>query len=389
MKRILYVVNPRAPISQWDRLGDLALAQSLAREYKNRNPVDEVTIISGRPSINPEEHTKGVSTKMKDLKCHIDTEYVYEESKVFSQKKYYQYIRDWVTSFKPDVIHVHQAQVSVAPHIYKLSKETGVPVIWTLHNPPEGRSAYQYKSSFSDILSLPNCRIVCVSRSARDRFLSAFKYEDTGDVAKRLRYIYNGVQPTFASSFSPTSSRTPYEYEYIGIGRIDPPKSTEELLKFMASDPSKKCAYIGDTFATYPTDPDYVKRCYEILQRSPNITWFRSVPHEMINSYLYKSKYYVTFSRVETFSLTSCEAMMVGTPVICFDVAGTGDIVPEFAGIKIPVIPRARMSRYHQYINDHLEEEYNHLDIRRYAEENFSVRSMAQEYSDLYKEVLE
>lgn len=381
--KVMTVINPKAPPSQWDRLGDTALTQILVREIGERHGAKNNILITGHyPSAPLSEYI----SKYNPLQAIIAHDYEVWQDKNLSQKDYYRHIREKVREHKPDVIHIQQAQVAASSYISALATETQTPVIWTLHNPPEGRATFQYADSYREILSNPLCRIVCVSKSARDRLVRTLKLDH---IPENLLVVYNGiVVPEYEESVEKV-------YDFIGVGRIDPPKNTEMMIDFMMSHPDKKCLFIGSTFSTYNTPGDYVDRCVSKLEKAENIEWIKSVPHEEVYGYMAKSRYYVNLSRVETFSLTSCEAMSVGTPVICFNEAGPGEIVPDYAGIKIKPVLRMRTSKYLESLSRALSQDYPHYDnlynrklISEYVRSNFSSESMYNGYYKLYKELV-
>lgn len=380
--KIMTVINPKAPPSQWDRLGDTALSQILVSEIGKRHGVRNNILITGSYEETP---LSEYISKYDPLQARIVKEYRVYEGKNLSQRDYYRYLTEKVKELEPDIVHVQQAQVAASSYISKLATETQTPVIWTLHNPPEGRATFQYADSYKEILSNPLCRIVCVSNSARDRLVRTLKLDS---IPENLRVVYNGIE-------MPEPLSVDKEYDFIGVGRIDPPKNTEMIIDFMRAMSDKKCLFIGSTFSTYNTPGDYVDRCVSKIESAPNIEWIKSVPHDQIYEYMAKSRFYVNLSRVETFSLTSCEAMSVGTPVICFNEAGPGEIVPKFAGIKLEPTYRMRTSKYLEYLEGEVkflspmyDKLFDPVKIREYARTNFSSTSMYENYYKLYKELV-
>lgn len=386
--KVLYVINPKAEVSQWGRLGDTALTQYL---IKGINSKVDAYLACGHPvgtDLSTEYEVKKKELGLKD----IFYDFEYDPTKNLSQSHYWlDYIRVLQLNYKFDVIHVHQAQVAASTSIARFAvNNPDTKFIWTLHNPPEGRATFQYSDSYKEILSLPNCRIVCVSKSARDRLISSMKITENLD---RLLYIYNGVQ--INNDVQAISRR--HVYDLIGVGRIDPPKNTEYLLQFMEcmyKNHNMVSAYVGSTFSTYATDSEYVKNCMDIINRGESEGWLDYYPEQSHDGVLFlmrSSRYYVNLSRVETFSLTSCEAMSVGTPVVCFDEAGPGEIVKEDYGIKIKPVYRRKYSSYlydfRSAILTDLKSRYQEDVMSKYVQTNFSIEVMSDNYIKLYKEM--
>ena len=383
------VINPRADIKQWSRLGDTALTQMLLKGLVEFCPDISHVLVCGHPgdiemSLSEDDYRIKCYELFTTLRedCMIDYSFETNSSRL-SQKEYYAHIRKLCERYKPDVIHIQQAQVAASHYIDSLQRDVGVPVIWTLHNPPEGRSTFQYSEDYRSLFHNADCEVICVSNSARSRLMDTLKL----DVCpSNLNVIYNGV-------LDHEDSLADRDIDFIAVGRIDPPKSTDMILDFMARHPDKRSVFIGSTFSTYDTSPDYTKLCYEKIDRGVHagyLTHYESMGHEMVMYLMRRSKYYVNLSRVETFSLTSCEAMMMGTPVICFDEAGPGEIVPAEFGLKIKPVYRRRTSAYLQDLDKMLEYDdyksrYNHSMISTYAKTTYSVKRMARSYADLYE----
>lgn len=387
--KVLYVINPKAEVDQWGRLGDTALTQYLIKGMSDK--VDAY-LVCGHPigeDLSEKYEAKKAELGLKDIFYGFE----YDPRKNLSQINYwFNYIRVLQMEHHFDVIHVHQAQVAASTSIAHFAlNNPDTQFIWTLHNPPEGRATFQYSDSYKKILSLPNCKIVCVSNSARERLIQSMNITEN---LNRLDFIYNGIP------IDRNVLEMPYRnmYDFIGVGRIDPPKNTEYLLQFMEymyKNHDMRSAYIGSTFSTYTTDSDYVLRCNEIINRGVKEGWLSYYPeqdHEGVLHLMRYSRYYVNLSRVETFSLTSCESMYVETPVICFNEAGPGEIVPDKYGIKIEPVFRRSYSKYMKdleeaILNDNYDR-YNY-DMSIYVQANFSTRAMSNNYYKLYKEMLE
>ena len=99
--RILTVVNPRAVLKQWNRLGDLAVSQLLTREIGKKLGRSNNIILTGHIEGTTEDEYQA---KEANLRAIIDRSFITPDvSKHLSQKEYYKHIRSKVGEYKPDV----------------------------------------------------------------------------------------------------------------------------------------------------------------------------------------------------------------------------------------------------------------------------------------------
>ena len=96
---------------------------------------------------------------------------------------------------------------------------------------------------------------------------------------------------------------------------------------------------------------------------------------------------FVTFSKEETFGKVSAEALACGTPVVCFDSTASPEIVGTDCGKVVPVGDYTATKTAIEEILRKDKDAYSKACIKR-ARENFCFETNAQQYLDLFEELI-
>lgn len=96
---------------------------------------------------------------------------------------------------------------------------------------------------------------------------------------------------------------------------------------------------------------------------------------------------FVTFSKEETFGKVSAEALACGTPVVCFDSTASPEIAGNDCGKVVPVGDYNTAKSAIETILSKGKDDYSEVCIKR-ACENFCFETNAQQYLDLFNELL-
>jgi L-malate glycosyltransferase len=115
--------------------------------------------------------------------------------------------------------------------------------------------------------------------------------------------------------------------------------------------------------------------------------FYGGIEHEMIGDFFYGIDLFVLPSRYETFGVVLVEAMACGIPVISTRCGGPEDIVTESTGILIEKNNPAELTSALEFMSANLKS-FEKEAIRKYAEENFGIRSFVRHISQLYNEIL-
>lgn len=100
---------------------------------------------------------------------------------------------------------------------------------------------------------------------------------------------------------------------------------------------------------------------------------------------------FVAPSIQEGFGKTLIEAMACGTPVVCFDATGPKDVVThKVDGYKARPYEAADLASGIEWVLNQTEKERQSIELkaRMKAEQRFDVRKIAEEYRELYGEIL-
>jgi glycosyltransferase involved in cell wall biosynthesis len=229
-------------------------------------------------------------------------------------KKTIEYACNIYKSGNYDIMHINIQQMSVLDSIVNLIPEY-VNVVYTQHTSTIlGRFSLGYRNSANYLsTNRKNCRIVMVSKYMRDKVWTEYTgIKDINDM-KNVRVIYSGVEDLKFDDYY--SGRTD---TYLSVGRIDPNKRMKELAEF-CNEYGIKVKIVGN-FAMGTVKPsDDVIKYYEefkdVCKNSKYVEWIKYLPHDEVISEMRKSKGYFCFSRQESGSLTTIEALSTGTPV--------------------------------------------------------------------------
>ncbi len=145
----------------------------------------------------------------------------------------------------------------------------------------------------------------------------------------RVRVVYCGVNPRFRPPQQPLSANPNRTRNILYVGRCDPYKNIDTLLKAFAAACQRTELKLRLTLAGSP-DPRYPEpqQLADRLGIRDAVTWTGYVSDEMLVRLYQESDLLVHPSRYEGFGLQVAEAMACGTPVICSN-AGS---IPEVAG---------------------------------------------------------
>lgn len=380
--KILHVINPLADWKEWERLGDTNMA---LRVTKNLPSEFENYLLCDTSRISAEEEIY--------IKERYNIQHLVDVSHCLGSRTYQMKVMKYVGEIAPeyDLVQFQQAQSASARWIYEVMKDGETPAVLTLHTPPEVRTIQHiYQQDFINMAGHPNMRLVAVSHSAKERFFTALGGGNLGSL-DGLIAIRNGAETDKVDvDLKPIEDRT---YDFITVGRLDPSKEILLNLKFARhASPEGRILYIGDTWkSTYKNkgDDEYAIEVRKFIEEN-DIEHIPAVPNEEVYKYMADSKVYVHLAEIETFSLTSCEAMLSGTPVIGIDKAGVGEITKwGVTGYAIPRVSREYWKKKFGRLAEaaELAKQLDPATIRQYAVDTYDVKHTIQGYIDLYKQL--
>ena len=118
-----------------------------------------------------------------------------------------------------------------------------------------------------------------------------------------------------------------------------------------------------------------------------SITFFGEKKWEEIAEMMQKSHCLLMFSNYENLPCVIVEAMASGMAIISTDVGGISEHVDDSRGMLIPTGDEFALDlALNQFVLK--QSEYNQENLRKYAEDHFSIRSIALDFDSIYKRVL-
>jgi D-inositol-3-phosphate glycosyltransferase len=180
------------------------------------------------------------------------------------------------------------------------------------------------------------------------------------------------------------------------VGRFDPRKGIETLVRAFAKLPSKsevlKLVIVG---GSEPGQADGIERqrieaIVAALNLTESVVFVGQVGHDLLPSYYTAADVCVIPSHYEPFGLVAIEAMACGTPVVASAVGGLNfTVLPEETGL---LVPPHDVNAFAASIDRILSDELWAQKLRKRATErvqqNFSWSSVAVQLSDLYRRLL-
>ncbi|MGR3812139.1 glycosyltransferase family 4 protein [Jiulongibacter sp. NS-SX5] len=261
----------------------------------------------------------------------------------------YKKVLEKITSFKPDVIHIHNLFYSASPSILYAAKELNVPVIMTVHNyrlvcnaatllrdgavcekcidktlPLYGIKNACFQESrlktaqLNLITGLHKVKGTWTSKISKYIFLTEFAQKKIASSSLKLDLKNCVVKPNFVADFgnSQIESRA---NSYLFVGRLSKEKGIDTLIESF-----KKLSHPIDIVGSGPLE--------EVLKNAssdyPNITFLGQRSKEEVIQLMKNCKALI-FPSIwyEGMPMTILEAYSCGTPVISSDIDNVNEIV--------------------------------------------------------------
>jgi glycosyltransferase involved in cell wall biosynthesis len=252
-----------------------------------------------------------------------------------------------------DLLHFdHPESAMQLARVYK-----SVPVVYTLHDP-----IHQQHREIYELFQTPNQHFISISDNQR---------RDAPDLPY-VRTIHHGID-TKAFAFNDK----PDDY-LLYYGRIVPEKGVREAIQ-VARETHHRLLIIGPT---YPDSMSYFDQ-YIKPQLDDQILYLGYIERDQMPKYIQKAKALLTpVQWEEPFGLTSIEAMACGTPVISFRRGAAPEIIADKkTGFIVDTTAEMIEAVYKL-------KKIKRIDCRAYVEENYSVRTMVNNYQEAFTEVI-
>ncbi len=277
---------------------------------------------------------------------------------------------------KPDLIHAHVG--FPAGYIaQKVSDIQGVPYIITEQMSPFPHENFIDRDGQLDVRLANAFRHSSKNIAISQTLADGMKKFDISN----LNIIPNLVNEDF---FVPLSSpKTNKIFTFFSLGRMEPQKGTDILLKAFAQSNINANLRIGG-------DGAYLQEYKQLaidLSIDQLITWLGELDKKTALIEYQKCDAFVLPSRHESMGVVFVEAMACGKPVIGTLCGGPEEFINETNGMLVPVedVPSLADAMENMIKNHHL---FNPQIIRRQVEQRFSSKVVCRQLRDIYEQVI-
>jgi glycosyltransferase involved in cell wall biosynthesis len=264
----------------------------------------------------------------------------------FSFKHYYK-VKQIIKDNKIDIVHVHNFYPVLTPSIFKASKDAGAKTIHTLHNYRLWCISGTFYRDGIGICELCTKKAHLFSgikyKCYRNKFFTSLLAQMSFWFYKSIK-VFDNIDIYFVLTefqknkvielgldqekvFNKPNSikkfilHQQHKSGYIFVGRLEESKGIIQLLEMWRLLDKE---YILQVIGSGDLE-QYLQREYKNV---PNITFLGKCTRDDTIKYISQSQYLIQPSLLyETFGLTILEAMMVGTPVIGFNIGTRADFI--------------------------------------------------------------
>lgn len=286
-----------------------------------------------------------------------------------------------------DIIHLHEYRSSLSVQLIKLGKRFSIPVI--MH--PQGTFFHHGNRTFikqvydllygNDIKKIPQYFIACTNSEAND-------FSRSGIDAGKIKVVPNGIalsdytvpeKGAFRKKILANDS-SPF---FLSIGRLDPLKGFDVMIKAMADIPEEwKYVIVGPDQQGYS---DELKKITTELKLQDKIVITGALPNrEDVQEALHDCDVLVVPSIVEAFGQVILEGCVARKPLIL----STGcKIADEFAGdyaLVVDPAPAAMSGACNKLINDPLLRETIAQNANQLCKDTYQIEVIAANLENIY-----
>lgn len=315
--------------------------------------------------------------------------------------------RKWnklLSNFRPDVVHLHNIHSQLSPILAQQAKNTGIPVVWTLHDYKLLCPAYTFMDNTGKVCEdcLQNPKAVirknCIKGSKlasvlgyyeaktwnkeklqkyTDTFISPSKFlkskmEQGGYPAKQVVHIYNFADDEkFNSTVAEQRNK-----EVIYVGRLSKEKGLETLCQAFKKADSATLTIIGDGPLRPRLEQQYA---------SSTIRFIGYKPWEIIKEKLGNASFLVIPSEwYENNPLTIIEALALGTPVLGAAIGGIPELL--FEGKNGMTFTAGNIQSLQTKLYEMLNKtDWDYASIQSNAKKTFNQTAYYQKLMDVYQ----
>ena len=297
---------------------------------------------------------------------------------LFSAYNYgFRYIRK--NFFMPDLIHQH-VTLPLGRITYMWSRWQELPYVltehWTIYQPQN--RAMMTPRTLRAIRTIANRakRIMPVSEDLQHNMQGY-------GITSPFRVIPNVVDTQL---FVPGNGANDGKKHILHVSTLrEDAKNISGMLRMIAQLAQRRRDFVLDIVHDYPR-PDlehFVKG-----NHLEDVVIFHGRKSEKeIAKYFGQADFFLLFSNFENLPCVIIEAFACGLPVVTTNVGGISEIVNESRGRLLPAGDEQQLLTEVEYMLDH-HQDYDHAEIRKYAEENFSKPVVGKQIAEIYHSVM-
>jgi len=282
---------------------------------------------------------------------------------------------------KPDIIHVHWADIPTMASAYLISKLSGIPFVVSAHG-SEIRLKKDALVKFIQRLLLNKAAVItCVSHDIMEILIK--KYRVNGE---KMFIVPNGYEEGLSRSL-PLKSESCFNVVFVGsLREVKDPMTLIKGFKIVVRKyPNVKLSIIGDG----PKYHEVKHYCFKekLIEK---VSLQRKLTHEKTINMVSESDIFVLTSVDEGLPTALIEAMCLGKPVICTNVGGVPEVVKD--GINGVLVP----PKSPEHVAEALERLLTDSELRRKlgkaaaeSVKDYTWSKIAEKYEKMYHEVLQ
>ncbi len=284
----------------------------------------------------------------------------------------------------PDLLHAHSAIWGgiAAKH---LAKKYSLPYLITEH-----------RDNFLNESLFPNKNTDWLTLEIKDAFDQAGCLVAVSTILQRAleKYISNpalnqvvipnAVDTSFFSA--PLQAKPRINFRYLAIALLVSVKNFEVLIRAFRKVVEQDPSVVLDIGGEGPERP-HLRALADSLGIGHKVRFLGELSRSEVREAMQRSHTLVVSSLRETFGIVLIEAMSTGIPVISTCCGGPEDIVSEKVGKLIENGNEAKLTEAMLHVKDHYQD-YDLQTIRQIAIDKYDSKSIAQQYINVYSQIL-
>jgi len=326
-------------------------------------------------SITDHKYSKGIPTYQILIRSARAPSINYLRFLISTHKAYNE-----ITSsgFQPEIVHAHTYHAGVPAAI--ISKIHNLPYILTVHSSSFLRSKFRINDSFKAKFAIQNAQIVLPVSQALSKSIQKFKNNAFYNI------IPNAVDTSLFYPKEPSRSH-PRVKTLLFTGSLIPVKGLDRLLYALAELHLQRIDWRLQVVGEGSHRSEY-EALVSQLGLDSQVIFYGYQSKRQIADFMRSSDIYVLPSRIETFSVSTAEALATGTPVLATRCGGPEDYLTEDVGLLVDNKDHKSLITGLTFMLDNFLN-FNPVHTSNIARKRFSYEIIGKQIHNVYQSVLE